>query len=423
LPSGGDERSRIDGARKEIEGRSDFTLSNSFVNSLRLSATGQWYGHDEINELTGDVNTSFNLKTQTVDLLGRTKLGAVAGALGASGIFKQYGSTGAEALTPAANSNGAGAFVYEEVPLQNTRGNADALVPKLQFGGRYDLYDIKSLASSDPKFGPGKSVSVKTFSGSVGVSVPLGPIVTLSGSVARAFRAPTVEELFSNAFHEALGTYDVGNPNLEAEVNQGGELILKAQSARLSAQVATYRNTIQNFITPNIVGDTVIVVDGAPDTVPLNKISQADVRLYGAEGRVEFEAVPHFVVGAMGDVTRGDFIASKVPLGYMPPARVGALTRWDDGKRSASAEVRYAFKQDRVPPAISADDPAGVATEAYTLVNVSTGYVFNVGGQLSSVTFRVDNLFDEKYRDATSRIKTFAFNPGRNFALVYKVLF
>src|SRR4029450_9092721 len=49
--------------------------------------------------------------------LGRTKLGAATGALGASGLYKQYASTGEEALTPAANSNGAGAFFYEELPL------------------------------------------------------------------------------------------------------------------------------------------------------------------------------------------------------------------------------------------------------------------------------------------------------------------
>ena len=36
---------------------------------------------------------------------------------------------------------------------------------------------------------------------------------------------------------------------------------------------------------------------------------------------------------------------------------------------------------------------------------------------------RVDNALDQKYADATSRIRAFALNPGRNIALVYKVLF
>jgi len=35
----------------------------------------------------------------------------------------------------------------------------------------------------------------------------------------------------------------------------------------------------------------------------------------------------------------------------------------------------------------------------------------------------MDNAFDEQYRDATSRIKSYAFNPGRNLSVVYKLLF
>jgi iron complex outermembrane receptor protein len=422
LPSGEGERSRIDGGRQEIEGRSDFTLGNSLVSSLRVSGTAQWYSHDEVDEETNVVNTSFNLRTQTLDLLGRTKLGAVSGAIGASGILKQYASTGDEALTPAANSNGAGAFIYEEIPLRQSRGDPDALLPKLQIGGRYDVYRIRSIAAN-PKFGSARNLSFNTFSGSVGVNVPLNPVVSISGSVARAFRAPTVEELFSNAFHAALGTFDVGNPSLEAEVNQGGEIILRAQSNRVNAQLATYRNAIQNFITPNIVKDTVITLDGEPATVPLNRITQADASMYGAEGRLEVEVVPHFVLGGLGDVVRGHLSEDGVPLPYIPPARLGALARWDDGVRSLNAEFRHAFSQDRVPPPASEDDPAGVATDAFNLVNLSAGYVFNLRGQAGSMTVRVDNLFDEKYRDATSRIKLFAFNPGRNFSLMYKVLF
>jgi iron complex outermembrane receptor protein len=36
---------------------------------------------------------------------------------------------------------------------------------------------------------------------------------------------------------------------------------------------------------------------------------------------------------------------------------------------------------------------------------------------------RVDNVTDEQYLDATSRIKSFALQPGRDVALVYKVAF
>jgi iron complex outermembrane receptor protein len=54
---------------------------------------------------------------------------------------------------------------------------------------------------------------------------------------------------------------------------------------------------------------------------------------------------------------------------------------------------------------------------------VSVGYNVATGGRVTNVTLRADNLFDVRYRDASSRIKAFAYNPGRNVSLVYKVLF
>jgi iron complex outermembrane receptor protein len=232
-----------------------------------------------------------------------------------------------------------------------------------------------------------------------------------------------VEELASNAFHEATGTFDVGNPALKSEVNEGGEAILRLQSRRLNGSVSAFVNTIRNYITPNVVKDTIIAGDGGPQAVPLNRVSQADARMRGVEGRIEAEVVPNVVFGAMGDMVRGEFRATQVPLSYMPAARLGALARWDSGSRSAGAEYRHAFAQERVPPALSAEDPAGMPSGAYDLVNLSVGYNLSGGGQLHSVSLRVDNVLDERYVDATSRIKSFAFNPGRNLALVYRVEF
>ena len=60
---------------------------------------------------------------------------------------------------------------------------------------------------------------------------------------------------------------------------------------------------------------------------------------------------------------------------------------------------------------------------AYTLVNLTAGVTLIRGPLLHTLTLRADNLLDESYFDASSRIKTFARNPGRNLALVYRVQF
>jgi iron complex outermembrane recepter protein len=421
LPSAENEGAHIEGHRNELAGRTDITTGSSAISSVRVSATTQWYTHSEIAS-SGAVNTRFDLTEQTADVLGRTRFGTIAGAIGFSGLFKQYGATGDEALTPAANSTGLGLFIFEEIPLARAVDH-DALVPHLQLGARADRYTIASKDSEHPKFGAGRSLDFNTFSGSIGLSFPLGAFSTIAVSGARAFRAPSVEELFSNAFHEAAGTYDFGNPNLDAEVNNGVDGILRIQSTRVQAQLGAYYSRIANYIAPNIVKDTTVEVDGELAGVPLNRFAQGDATIKGFEGRVEGEVAPHLVLGAMGDLTRGAFTSSDEPLPFMPPARLGALARWDNGIISLGGEVRYGFAQDRVPPAASDDDPSGLATDAFTLLNLSAGYQLTLGHRVHSFMLRVDNVGDTKYRDATSRIKTFALNPGRNVSLVYRVLF
>ena len=121
-------------------------------------------------------------------------------------------------------------------------------MPKLQLGGRYDLYQIASQ-TGEAKFGVGRSVDFNTFSGSLGVTVPVTSLLTVSGSFARAFRAPTVEELFSNGFHAAAGTFDIGNPDLRAEVNQGGDMVATIlRSIDPALPVTTVRATRGKFL-------------------------------------------------------------------------------------------------------------------------------------------------------------------------------
>lgn len=421
LPSADGEGAHIEGNRNELVGRAELGSPIGVVQSLRANSTAQWYTHDEVAS-TGSVNTRFTLKTQTADLLARTLIGAVSGAFGASGLFKQYESAGDESLTPAANSVGLGAFFYEEIPFGSLT-HPDDRVPRLQLGARYDSYHIDSRDSQDPRFGPGVSRRFQAASGSLGLSLPLTNTVSFAVSTARAFRAPSVEELFSNGFHEAAGTFDRGNRTLSEEVNQGFDGILRLHTGRLNAQFSGFYSNISDYITPNIVKDTLIDGEEGPELVPLNQFSQGDATLRGLEGQLEVAVTPQLVIGATGDFVRGTLKADDEPLPFMPPARLGGSIRWDNGRWSLGTDLRHGFAQDRVPPSTGSEDPSGLATDAYTTLNLNAGLTLPIRHLVHAITLRVDNVGDVKYRDATSRIKTFALNPGRNLALVYRVLF
>jgi iron complex outermembrane receptor protein len=188
--------------------------------------------------------------------------------------------------------------------------------------------------------------------------------------------------------------------------------VLRLQSQSVSVQLSGYYNRIGDYIAAVPVGT--VIVDG--ETFPQIEYRQRDATLSGAEGTAEANLTPRIVAGVMGDFTRGRF-TDGAPLPFMPAPRLGGTLRWDNNTGlTAGVDVRHSFRQPE-PPA------AELRTDEYTLVHTQLGWSFIARAAVNSFTLRVDNVFDTEYREATSRIKHVAANPGRNFSLVYRVLF
>lgn len=402
VPPGADPVS-LRGRRYEATGRAEASTGLGWASTLRADVTAQDYRHDELDERSRAVLQSFALRTRVFNLLARHRGGGVLGegAWGVSGLWKGYAATGPAALTPPADSRGVGAFLFQEVALGG---------PALQLGGRVDDYRIESHDTD--KFGPGRERSFQSLSASVGVRVPLAVGVSVAGSVARSFRAPTVEELFSNAAHAGTGAVELGNPELEPERGLAAEAVLRVQDGRWNGQVAAYRNQVDDYVHLTALGDTTLY--GV--TLPVLSYAQDRAVLRGVEGSLEWAVTRSLVLGALGDYVHASQ-ADGTPLSYMPPPRLGGSVRWDDGALALGADLHHEMRQGRVGAA--AERP----TPAHTILRVSAGIRFPFAGLQHSITLRGENLTDELHREATSRIKDFAPGAGRNVALLYRVIF
>ncbi len=408
----GGEQVRIDGVRRGLQARAGIATGATALSYLRIEGTSQWYEHSEVDAIDGAVGTRFNLTAQTASVVAKTKFGQLNGSIGAQMFLRQYEPVGDEAFTPAANSTNLATFIYQELPLGH--GETESRTPRLQFGARFDSFRLDAKAGEDPRFAVARTRSFKSGSGSLGASLPFAQSFTLSGSVARAFRAPTVEELYANGLHVAVSTFDIGNPDLKVETSTGLDAVLRAQNTRGFMQLSVYRNAIDNFILPLQRGQ--IVVDG--DTVPLVNIAQKNATLSGVEFSGEAVIAQRFVVGALVDGIRGRG-PDRTNLPFIPAARVGGSVRYDQGTWSVGGESRRVFKQTRV----AADNATDVPTTSYTLLNFNASWSAPSKRTLHTLTARVDNALDARYADATSRIKSFTFNPGRSFSVVYRLGF
>ena len=392
------------GRRYELRAGGELQLPSSWMSRVRADAAAQDYAHDELDDDAGSVLQRFALRTRTAGVRVHQRPGRVMadGAWGASALYKEYRSTGPEALTPPANSRGLGVFGFQELRLMGGAG--------LQLGGRYDDYRIASGTSD--RFGPGRAREFRALSGSAGLRVPLGGGFSAAVSAARSFRAPTVEELFSAAAHAGTGAVELGNPALRPEHGFSVEGLLRAQTPRWTGQLAAYRNRISNFVYLAARGDTLLY--GV--RLPVLEYAQGTAVLRGVEGAMEVAATRTLVVGMMGDWLHAEH-ADGTPLSYMPPPRLGGTVRWDDGRWSLGADLHHEMRQDRTGAA------AELPTPAHTTVRLTAGVRMPWAGSLHSITLRAENLTDEMHREATSRIKDFAPGPGRNLSLLYRVVF
>ncbi len=416
VPAPDAEAVRIAGDRRAVQLRGEFTPHLGWLPSVRLDATAQSYAHDEV-EPGGVVGTRLALDTRTVTLLARTRTGALRGTVGVQGFFRRYGATGDETFTPAAANDQMAVLLHQELAVGPVRdGDRRATV---QVGARHDLIRLVPRTSDDPRFASLARRRFGTTSGSLGVTVPFAGGASLAASVARAFRAPTVEELWANGFHAAVNSFDIGTPTLRPELATGGDLVFRVQRRGGFAQLAAHATALDGYVLPLVGRDTTLADFG---TVPIVTIGQVAARLAGAELSGEAALGRRLVLGGVADVVRGRGPGGSA-LPFMPAARLGSSLRWDARTWAVGADVRHTFAQRAVAaenvPAFR--NPLDLATGDFTLVNLQASWTLPTKRMAHVLTVRVDNLLDVRYVDATSRIKAFGWNPGRNIVAGWRV--
>ncbi|MCG2842771.1 TonB-dependent receptor [Sandaracinobacter sp. RS1-74] len=387
---------RIDMRQTRLDARAEVPMFGAFE-ALKFRFGFADYRHDEVEE-TGEIGTSFFSKglEGRLELVQRDRDGW-KGASGVQYVSRRFRAEGEEATVPLNITDQVGLFTVQSKDLGGL---------KLEVGARYENTRVRSTPiDADRRF--------NAFSGSGGVSVPLGDAFRISGSLAYTERAPAAEELFSNGAHAATRSYEIGNPDLKKERSLGAEAVLRGRGEGWRLEVSGFFNRFYDFIYLNPTGEE-------EHELPVFAYSQDGARHWGfeAEGRVTLFDLGETRVEATGlvDFVRADILGGKGAAPRIPPLRFIAGLEADGGPIGGRVEVEHATKQDRVTE-------YETETPGWTMVNASVSWKPFGADSPTMLIASVNNIFDVEARRHSSFLKEFAPLPGRDFRLGARLSF
>jgi outer membrane receptor protein involved in Fe transport len=194
--------------------------------------------------------------------------------------------------------------------------------------------------------------------------------LTGSLSLARSFRAPTVQELFANGLDAPSGTYTVGTPGLEPETGLGADLSLKGNFANASFEISPYANSIQHYIYGFLRGDTI-------QNFPVRQFGETNARLLGFDASVTVQPAQYIALRAGVDYVNAEDTRQHVPLPFTPPLRGLLRATFQNSTYMGLIETRL--------PLVRRDGDGDTPRHSgYTVVNIGAG--MRLRGNVCSTT-------------------------------------
>lgn len=399
---GHEEGVRVEQERSSTKGRLALDEGVGPFRSLEVDAAHTWYRHSEI-EPPDILGTFFKRQTLSTDVLARhAGLGAAGGgAVGLRASWERHDFAGSLS-TPDAHLYTLAGFVVEEVELGAVT---------LEAGVRYDWAQADPL-QKDPDSDIG-DIRTRTFhaaSGSVGVLFRASGLVTLGASVARAFRTPDINELYSEGPHLAARSFEVGNPDLGTEVGTGVDGFVRMGSERFRAEFTGFHNVLSGYIYPRETGDT------SRTRLPVFQYSGEDATLSGFEGQLQWNLVQGLVVEGTGSYVRGTLSNTDEFLPLMPPLQGRGSVEFTRPAWFVRGEAELAARQERI-------GMFETPTDGYAVFNAVAGVRLTLAGRLNALTVSLENLTDKIHRNHLSRVKAIMPEAGRGLSVTYRVVF
>src|SRR5258708_6853002 len=354
--------SRIDQRRTTLEMRSLFHAGSGVAKQIRINAAYNDYDHSEFPTAQDSSGVSASQANHfhkrefngVMQVLHRP-IGRLQGTLGLWTNIENLTIDGDMPLGPNSVTTGLAGYAYEEYLATETT--------RLQAGLRYDYNKIQTnpfAASTDSVFRTlDASRQSNAVTASVGAIRQLTSRLAGSFSVARSFRAPTVQELFANGLDAASATYSIGTASLGPETGLGVDVAVKGDFTHVAFELSPFVNYVHDFMFGFLRGDTI-------QGFPVRQFTATNARLAGFEASVTLQPTQSVALQASSDYVRAQDTKQNTPFPFTPPLGVLRRGTYQSKTYRGMAEWRGAASQTRLG---EGDSPTG----GYAIMNLGAG--------------------------------------------------
>lgn len=283
----------------------------------------------------------------------------------------------------------------------------------LEAGGRYDLRSQTAYFFQ----GETKAASVRNYGGAAASASAVYTLSTrwnFTFQLGSTWRAPSIQELYSDGVHQGLASYETGDSLLSEERAISTLIQMKLNLKRFRATLSPYLHRFSGYIYQRPTLQPVLTIRGA---FPAFSTAQADLWLYGADLVAAYSLPQDFRLGL-----RGNFVSTATNFGqlpFLPPLRaIPSVSKRVESSRGPGFILNFEVNLELVG---SASEPAfqdyAAPPSGYAFWGAEASFERKLGPGRLLAFVTADNLTNRRYRDYLNRFRYFAIEPGRNLSV------
>ena len=364
-----------------------------FVTSAKFTASFSNYRHQEL--IDNEVGTTFRNKVFSYrGMFEQKPYGKLSGRFGFEGYDRSYQTVGEEVLVAGpVKQDSLSAFALEELKFERVT---------LQFGGRIEnnRYDPTDPDLTDKEF--------TGLSAAAGMRIGLWDGGAFVANFSHSYRAPALEELYNRGPHDGTLSFEIGNPELNAEQSNGLDAAIRHQTSRLRAEANFFYYHIKDFVFLAPTG----VIDPVSGLEIANYV-QGDSRFRGTE--LSLDVTAHKNVNILAGL---DYVNAGLDTGQPLPRIAPLRGRFGLDLHRGNFNVRPEFvavgRQDRI---FTNETP----TAGYGAINVAASYIYSTQHLAHIFSVNAYNLNNRLYFNHISFIKEISPEIGRGIRFSYTI--